>query len=84
MSPRQDGKLSRHVSREASWKGNSRQLSSLWKGTEPGRVRMLVGVLGAYPRISWEERMTDRQTLGELMPGIPGLQTRLLGQVLRF
>lgn len=78
MSPRQDGKLSHHVSREASWKGDSRQRSSLWKGTEARRVRMLVGVLGAYPRISWEERMTGRQKLGGLMPGIPGLQARLL------
>lgn len=55
LSPRCDGNC--HVSRKASWKGNLRQISSLCKGTEARRVRMLVGVLVAYWRILWEERM---------------------------
>lgn len=59
LSPRHDGNC--HVSRVASWKGNSREISSLCKGTEARRGRVLVGVLGANWRILWEERLTGRQ-----------------------
>lgn len=48
-----------HVSREASWKGNSRKISSLCKGTEARRVRMLVGVRTILENIVGGEN--DRQ-----------------------